>query len=474
MPVPSLPLIIKRVDPGSCAARAGFRRGDRIVAINGEQVFDALDFGFLSAQESVDIAVVRHEAVRRLHLSRQPGMTPGLHFFPQKIRRCRNKCVFCFIDQMPPGLRKSLYIKDEDYLLSFTNGNYLTLAGFDQEDLERIAARGLSPLYISVHATNRPVRNHMLGNPHAPDIMDQLRFLAHREVAFHTQIVLCPGINDGPVLQRTLADLFSLGENLLSVALVPVGITRFRRTPLSTLSEQDTRRLCARISRMSDCDAAKAGRRRIFLADEIFLKAGVPVPPHAYYEDYPQIENGVGLIRQLCDEWRSIKKETGRGHSRSTACERRCLLLTSVSAHPYLDAIAHEVRDVLPGTGFDVHAVENSFFGRTVTVAGLLTARDIIRTAKPLAARARYDAVILPSAMFNMGGSTLDGWSSARIARALRTRIMVPDSLRAFCDFVQMDARGRASGRPVRSPAQRSPRRSFRPSTKGNHGTHSS
>jgi putative radical SAM enzyme (TIGR03279 family) len=421
----SAPIRIKTVDADSSAYRAGLRQNDRVLAINGEPVVDEFDFAYLCAQESVSMEIKLANGHRRIHIMRRPGEPLGALPAPQRIRRCRNRCVFCFIDQMPRGLRKSLYVKDEDLNLSFHNGNYLTLTSFSNADLRRIADRGISPIYVSVHATLRRVRNRMLGNPHAPDIMAQLRLLTRRDIALHAQIVVCPGMNDGAVLARSLNDLAGLGDNLLSIAVVPVGITRHRARPLAACTDDDARAVLALASKASDRDQRATGRRRIFCADELFLKAGRAIPPASYYADYPQIENGVGLVRRLLAEWGRLRFPPRRSGPMSHA-----LIVTSVLAHPFLARIAGDIRRRMPGTAIEAIAVENRFFGATVTVAGLLTAHDTIRAVRSVDKRPQ--TVFLPPAMFNRHGHTLDGWSAGRMGSELGARVIVPDSLHAM------------------------------------------
>jgi putative radical SAM enzyme (TIGR03279 family) len=421
----SAPIRIKTVDAGSLAHRAGLRQNDTVLAINGEPVIDEFDFAYLCAQESLSMEIARARKRRRIEIMRRPGEPLGALPAPLRIRRCRNRCVFCFIDQMPQGLRKSLYVKDEDLNLSFHNGNYLTLTSFSDADLRRIADRGISPIYVSVHATVRRVRNRMLGNPRAPDIMGQLRLLTRRDMALHTQIVVCPGMNDGAVLARSLDDLAGLGDNLLSIAVVPVGITRHRARPLAACTDNDARTILALASEASDRDLRATGRRRIFCADELFLAAGRPVPPARYYAGYPQIENGVGLVRRLLTEWARL-----RFPQRKLPRTGRSLIVTSVLARPFLARIAGDIRRRMPGTAIEAIAAENRFFGAPVTVAGLLTARDVIRTVRSVDKRPKI--LFLPPAMFNRRGHTLDGWSAGRMGAALGAHVIVPGSLHAM------------------------------------------
>jgi Fe-S oxidoreductase, related to NifB/MoaA family len=416
------------------AYKAGLRRGDIVLYVNGETIGDGLDFRFYSSRPDVNVLVRRKNKKISFPIRRANGVdlgSLGARFKDRPIRRCCNRCIFCFIDQMPAGLRKSLYIKDEDYRYSFTNGNYLTLSRATGRQLSHIIELGLSPLYVSVHATDASVRKRMLGNPLAIDIMDQLRFLEKNDVRFHTQVVVCPGINDGQVLAHTIRDLLTLKNGLLSIAVVPVGLTRHRKIPLQPVTRSHAEEICRDVGDMSDSDKKKTGKRRIFLADELFIKAQAPIPANGYYEEYPQIENGVGLIRQMLIEWKTLKKritaqKSTKNKTSKSINKKKYLVLTSVSAFSYIQSIIHEMVEIT-GIPIDVIAVKNTFFGDSVTVAGLLTARDVIKSSKPIVGS--YSAVFIPAVMFNMHGHTMDGYSKARIENQVGARIEVMANL---------------------------------------------
>jgi putative radical SAM enzyme (TIGR03279 family) len=407
---------IRALPKTSVFFRAGMRPGDIIVSVNGQQVTDELDFRFLAATSPLQIDLFRNNQKRSVTVERKHGTFLDLEFHQKPVRRCANRCVFCFIDQMPPGLRRSLYIKDEDLSHSFLNGNYVTLTNATRAALERIVSIGLSPLFVSVHATHPAIRNRLLGIRRAGAILDQLRFLSRHGIMFHTQIVVCPGYNDGAILSRTIKDLLKLGPSLLTVAVVPVGLTRFRPVPLVPVNKESARSICAAVSAISDRDRARSGKRRVFCADEFFLRAGLPIPPASWYEEYPQIENGVGLLRQLQEAWRLAKKRV-RAAPRRSLPERRYLLLTSHSAYPTLASIAAQACRLRP-IDMRVEPVINHFFGSTVTVAGLLTAQDVVRTVRSIDDRPRFAGVLVPAVMFNYAGFTLDGYSLQRLSKA--------------------------------------------------------
>ncbi len=421
---------IRSVARGSPFYHGGLRGGDRILAINGENIVSELDFHFFAADERLFITGLRNEQPFELEVERTEGAFTGVILMEQPMQRCSNHCIFCFIDQMPPGLRHSLYIKDEDVRLSLFNGNYITLSTFQKRDLEQIVRIGLSPLFISVHATDTALRRRMLRNRKAPDIMQQLSFLAAHGIRFHTQIVVCPSYNDGEMLERSVGELLMLGESLRSIAVVPVGLTRFRTQELPAVDRQVAVTVCRTMDRMSDRAAKKDGFRKVFLADEFFIKAQLPIPGRKYYEDYPQIENGVGLVRQLLDSWQSVKK---RLHPRKVKYRGNYqggrLIITSVSARSFIRMIIDEFHMMCPDVRFDIIAVTNHFFGETVSVAGLLTAADIIRQVKDLLKHSSYKELIVPAVLFNFAGYTLDGFSPARIGKAVGLPVRIVTSL---------------------------------------------
>jgi putative radical SAM enzyme (TIGR03279 family) len=411
-------LRVKTVSSDSPAGRAGVKPGDLIFAVDGQIVEDEIDFSYYCATSTSTLEFRRGDTERSTALVRESGELVGIDFLEQKIKQCRNRCIFCFIDQLPRGLRKSLYVKDEDYRHSFLNGNYLTLCSTTDGELHKIIERGISPLYISVHATDPLVRSRMLRNRFAGKIMTQLRLLERGGIEFHAQIVVCPGYNDGKILDRTVRDLLRFRDGLRSLAIVPVGLTDHRDFKLTPVDRPVAQTVCRDMHLLSDKDAGMLGFRRLFVADEFFIKAGLPLPQRRYYEDYPQIENGVGLVRQLLDEWRGLRRAkpvpAAHGSRKKT---RTIALVTGMSAAPILAPIAAWFTTTLPALQLTVVPVVNRFFGESVTVSGLLTARDLIAAVK--ACSEPFDGVIAPRNMFNVRGSTLDGYSVARIARVL-------------------------------------------------------
>jgi len=463
---------IRNVLPQSPAHRAGIRKNDRILSVNGERVTDDLDFYFFSSSEYVEIEGVSNDNKRYVTvIEREFGSTLGIEFYEKPVGRCGNKCIFCFIDQMPRGLRKGLYVKDEDIRHSFLNGNYVTLATSGLDDLQWVAQLGLSPLYISVHTTDTDVRNAMLGNRKAPAIMDQLAFLEENGVRFHTQVVVCPGYNDDEMLKKTIHDLFSLGESLLSIAIVPVGITRFREKPLKPVDTDTARNIVDMVNVLSDYYTRCDGFRRLFLADEFFVKSGYALPPLPYYEDFPQIENGVGLICQLLEEWKNIKRDpkvkavstrnaTGKIATKPHVAGRYSLgqalnygvnseaentdagmtvVVTSVSGSEHIKKVVDEIQRIYSINTVSAVPIVNTFLGESVTVAGLLTAKDVIATVRRLKKMQKIKQIVLPEVMFNYAGYTLDGYSAGRIGRKVQCQVKKAGSVSDMLSIIVSD-----------------------------------
>jgi putative radical SAM enzyme (TIGR03279 family) len=374
-------LLIESVAPGSIADQFELSPGDRLLSANGHRLRDIIDYGYFAAsEEELLLEVARTDGeLWELEIERQPGESLGLSFAPPAPARCRNNCMFCFVHQLPKGLRKPLYVKDEDYRLSFLNGNYVTLANLKPPELSRIIKQRLSPLYISVHTTHPELREQMLGKSGIPPIMLQMRELAEARISMHTQVVLCPGINDRHELERTVADLSGLYPAVQSLAIVPLGLTMHRRKlpELNAVDPDYARAFVAEWEPRAEELKKQLGKPFLFLADEFYLKAGLSFPPLRKYGDLPQIENGVGMLPLfLRDAARTLR--TARRIS-----DYRVTVVTGVSAFLYIaDFLSH----LAAKTGLEIVpvAVENKLFGSSVTVSGLVCGRDIIDTLKGL------------------------------------------------------------------------------------------
>ena len=413
--------IISDVLPGSPAERAGLQKGDTLVSINGEPVIDLIDYEHLSTGELVTLEIQKKNGDQEIIDLEKDDYEPlGLTFatsLMDKMRTCKNHCVFCFIDQMPKGGRSSLHVKDDDWRMSFVMGNYVTLTNLDERELDRVIRRRVSPLYISLHASDPAVRRAMMKNPHAGDIVPQLKRLAEAGLQFHLQIVLCPGLNDGDVLRRSIDDMLALHPQAQSLAIVPVGLTRHREglTQLRTFTSQEALALIEEIEVKQNEILRAIGTRFVFLADEWYTLSGKTLPAFADYEDFGQIENGVGLLRLFESEMLEALEE-----SKPLKQEKRFLMAGGTSAHAFF---TESYKQLLPyGITIDTRAIINKFFGESVTVGGLVTGGDLVEQLK---GEDFGRALLIPRAMLKADEELfLDGMSKAEAEIALNTRII--------------------------------------------------
>ncbi|MCE5344357.1 MAG: DUF512 domain-containing protein [Eubacteriales bacterium] len=377
--------VITGVARGSVAQRHGLRTGDTLVTINGEPVLDEIDYQALSAQTKLTLSLERADGHMETLTIRKEDWEPlGLRFGPGMAlspRTCQNRCVFCFIDQMPPAMREPLYVKDDDWRFSLMMGNFVTLTNVDDVEFERIVKRKASPLYVSVHTTDPALRARMMNNRFAGDILARLQRLMDAGIRFHCQIVCCPGLNDGEMLMKTLADLRALAPAALSVAVVPVGLTRFREelTHLTPFDAQGAKELLAMLVPFQAACRAEIGTTFVFPSDEFYCLSGEPVPPADWYEGFPQIENGVGLLAKFAEELAQAEADEPEGVAPTPP--HVWVLVTGVSAAPHMGRFA--ARFTPPGTKVRVAAIRNCFFGESVTVTGLLTGGDTLNQLTP-------------------------------------------------------------------------------------------
>ena len=407
------PFTIARVEAGGLAARLGLAPGERILSVNGVELHDEIDWSNQVGEEFLKLRVLGHDgAVREVEGQREYGVPFGAEFEARQPRRCHNNCVFCFVYQHPKGVRKELLVKDDDYALSFVHGNFITLTNLSEKDFQRILDERLSPLYVSVHATDPEVRVRMMKNPRSGLILLHLDRLARAGIEAHTQLVICPGLNDGPVLTRSIEDLAARHPAVRTIAVVPVGLTKHReRLPgLRTFAAQDARSALAEVHAFQKRFLSEKGTRLVFAADEMYVLAAAALPPARAYEGFPQHENGIGMLRLTRDRWlagdETIRSRNGR--------PERVAVVTGVSAAPTLEALLGE-RPPL-GVEVDLCVVENQYFGSTVTVSGLLVGADIERA---LRARAPFDRALLPPNCLKEGELFLDDRSRSDLARAL-------------------------------------------------------
>jgi len=409
-------VLVASVRPRSAAARAGVRPGDRIVAINGAPLRDAIDFHFHAGEARLRLQIEREGRTRYHGIERGRGQV-GLELEaprPGEIATCANKCVFCFIHQLPKGMRKSLYVKDDDFRLSFLHGNYITLTDLEEAELRRIEEQRLSPLYVSVHATDPDLRHRLLGQPALRgELMPRMERLAKAGIVMHAQIVLVPDWNDGGHLERSVRDLTRLHPQVATTAVVPVGLTRHReRLPqLRTLKDEEARRLAETIESWQEEFLRSLGSRFVWASDEVYLQAGRVLPRAAAYEGFPILEDGVGLVRRFTDTFaRAARRLPSR-----LAVPRR---VTVVTGEMFAPLLRHLLADLaVRGLEVAVAPIANEWFGRGIGVAGLLTGRDI---REQLAGRDLGERVLVPAVAVRDGdGVFLDDVTPPEISTAL-------------------------------------------------------
>lgn len=385
------------VQPGSLAERAGMEKGDILISMNGHSISDVLDYRFYETNTHLSVVFEKSDGrqIEEKIVKSQYGRL-GIEFetyLMDKQRSCYNKCVFCFIDQLPKGMRETLYFKDDDARLSFLFGNYITLTNIDDREIDRILQMHISPINISVHTMNPKLRCEMMQNRFAGDALRHLRRLAENNIRLNCQIVLCPGLNDGEELEFTLSELYKLGECLQSVACVPVGLTRYREGlyPLQPFNAESAENAIEILERWGDKFKGERGTRTVFPSDEFYLIADRELPSYEFYEDFPQIENGVGMLRDFEEEFLWALDETeGR------AMHRRVTIPTGTAAYPFLNKVFDALREKFPGLEINLVPVKNEFFGGTVDVTGLLVGQDVLRRLKT---ENLGDEVLIPTNM---------------------------------------------------------------------------
>ena len=387
--------LISAVRKNSLAEAAGIVAGDKLVAVDGVQVKDIIELSFYTSDYEVELELENAQGQRRqVHIDKYPDEDLGLEFEAavfDKVSTCYNNCIFCFVDQMIPGMRKGLYVRDDDYRLSFLYGNFITLTNLKEEDFQRIIQTHMTPLYVSVHATDPKVRCEMMHNRFAGELMEKLERLFDAGIEVHTQIVCCPGYNDGEILAKSFHDLYARHPHVLTMAVVPVGITKHREGlhPLRTFTKEEAAALIDQVTPWQRQCREETGKTFIYLGDEFYLLAGRDVPAAEWYDGFPQLENGIGLTRSFVDEWQATLPSLSSYQAASPA-----VIPVGESAftvlQPLLDALNKQFN-----TAHSFVPVPNQFFGGKVNVTGLLTASDILRTCKESGKRLILPAVVL-------------------------------------------------------------------------------
>ncbi|MBW4442860.1 MAG: TIGR03279 family radical SAM protein [Plectolyngbya sp. WJT66-NPBG17] len=426
------PALVTSVQSGSIAEEIGFEAGDRVVSINGEKPRDLIDYQFLCADEVVELEVIDTRGkTHHIEIEKDYDEDLGLEFDSalfDGLMQCSNRCPFCFIDQQPPGKRDSLYFKDDDYRLSFLYGSYLTLTNLTQREWNRIEQMRLSPLYVSVHATEADVRSRLLKNPRAGQILDQLQWFQERQLQIHAQVVLCPGINDGEHLTRTIEDLAQFHKEdtpaVASIAVVPVGLTRFRPTEdeLIPVSPEKAREVIAQVQALQARFRQERGTTIVWLADEWFLIAGADLPPESEYEDYPQIGNGVGSIQLFLKEFDTAAKRLPK----QVTPKRDYVWILGNAVEKAFAPLLDRFNQV-EGLTIRMAALNSDYWGQSITVTGLLTGQDILNA---LQEQDLGDGILLPSVMLKQGETVfLDDMRVEELEQRLNTKISIVEGV---------------------------------------------
>lgn len=410
-------VIIKSVEKGSLADVSGILANDVLVALNGNEINDVLDYRFYLAHKNLNISLLRNGQPVEINMVKPIYDDIGLDFetpLMDKKRRCTNACVFCFIDQNPKGMRETVYFKDDDSRLSFLHGNYITLTNLTEKDIARIIKMRISPVRVSVHTTDPELRVKMMKNKHAGKVLSYLRMIADAGLTLNAQIVLCRGLNDGPALDRTMSDLTAYIPALTSVSVVPAGLTKHRSGlyPLSPFTPCESKAIIEQINKVGNECLKKYGSRIFFPADEFYLNAGLPIPSSDFYEDYSQLENGVGMLRSFEDDFAdelSYNKDIKLAHRLSIA--------TGAAAY---ETIKKLVSDIDPdGSFIHVYKIINNFYGESITVSGLLTGQDI---AAQLCGKDLGDELLIPANALR-DGVFLDNISVTELASKLNVKV---------------------------------------------------
>jgi putative radical SAM enzyme (TIGR03279 family) len=412
-------MIIASIENNSIAQQLGLKIGDKLRSINGHVINDIIDYRFYSSDEKIEIEIDRNGEIALFSIEKDYDEELGILFVPRKYRCCGNKCIFCFVDQNPPSLRPHLYFKDEDFRLSFLHGNYVTLTNISNADLHRISEQRLAPLYISVHATDVKVRTLMLGLRKDDNLLQKIQFLVEHNIELHAQIVLCPDINDGKILDQTITDLVPFYPMLKSVAIVPVGLTKHRKNlyPLYPATPQYATTLIEKLEPITYEFKKEIDSYFVYLADEFYVLANDKIPTASRYEDYYQYENGVGMLRYFIDNFNNKKQFFPKETSGKTIT-----IVTGELAGPFIDStIIHTLNSI---KGIEAHLViiPNHFYGSNVTVSGLLTGTDIYNALEKLP---KSDLILLPKNCINNDGLFLDDWTLDRLTHELNQTIKV-------------------------------------------------
>lgn len=417
-----MPAIVNSVELGSIADEIEIEAGDEILSIDGCELTDLIDYNFYCKSEFLTISVKKiNGELEDIEIEKDYDEPLGIIFESavfDKIKPCLNKCIFCFVDQQPKGLRNTLYIKDDDYRLSYLQGTYITLTNLKEEDKERISKMHLGPLYVSVHTTNPDLRVKMFRNPNAKDIMTHLKWFRKQEIPLHCQIVLCPGYNDGKELERTLKDLKSLKDSILSVAIVPVGLTQFRKDELKKVDEKIAKETLEIASKF----------KGVCCSDEFFLLAGEEIPPAKYYGNFSQLSDGVGTLRLLIDDFKSLKLP------KSIKNKTKIIFATSYAAKSAIEFVCSELCKIKNLT-CECIPVKSTYWGNNITVAGLITSDDLVNALQ----NKTSDITIIPSVMLKpFSEDFLDGNNLDYVKEKTKHKFFVVKNSNSTKEIIEM------------------------------------
>lgn len=413
---------IKYIEPNSIAEEAGLENGDKLLKINGHDFHDILEYRYLTAEYEVTLEVLKKDGTTEMITVENDYEDLGIEFAEGLIdeaQSCRNKCIFCFIDQLPKGMRETVYFKDDDTRLSFLQGNYVTLTNMSDEEIDRLIKMRVSPINVSVHATEPELRCKMLNNRFAGKCYDIMKRFAKNDIYMNCQIVLCPGINDGENLKRTLSDLGALFPNVNSISVVPVGLTRYRDGlyPLTPFTKESSVETIRFVEKIQNEFLEKLGTRLVYLSDEFYVNADIPVPDAESYEGFPQIENGVGLIASMQEEFDSAMRLLPEKKRL-----RRVSVATGEIAEDFIKGLAERIEKACKGVKVDVYPIKNNFFGGGVSVSGLVCGCDIIEQLK---GKIQTDTLLIPHSMLRDDDNIfLDDTTVEDVEKALGVKIV--------------------------------------------------
>lgn len=420
---------ITAVQKGGIGEEIGLEAGDELLGFNGEEIVDVLDYAYYDSQEEFVLNLRTRQGEKvDIEIEKNEDETLGIELDESvqlEPMRCKNKCLFCFVDQLPKGMRETLYVKDDDYRLSFVSGNYVTFSNIGQKELDRIVKLHLSPLYISVHAYDKAVKTKLVSNPESAKVFEKMEFLAKHGIIMHTQIVLCKGINDGDVLLETLRELKKLSPNVQTVAVIPVGLTGHRQKlyPLDSFDKASSRDVIAMVEDFNK----SVGGNFCWCSDEFYIKAELPLPRFEEYGDFDQIENGVGLCAEFIDEFDHALEEVDGSNAKLTVAS-----ITGQSFKDILRSQTEKLKAKYPNVEIKICDIYNDFFGRSITVSGLITAGDVIKQVKDMP-----DHTIIPSNMLREFTDTfLDGMTVPQLEDAINSKILISHGGESFVKLI--------------------------------------